>query len=204
MRKGNLWIIAAPSGAGKTSLVAQLTGLLADLVVSVSHTTREPRPGEMEGINYYFVSESEFLTLRERGVFLESAEVFGHHYGTSKELVLQSISEGKDVILEIDWQGARLVRERLPQSRSIFILPPSILALKTRLEKRKQDSPQVIEQRLKKAKAEMQHYPEFDYLIFNEDFEKAALDLKNIISAARLEKIPQKAAHEALITELLA
>jgi guanylate kinase len=192
---GTLYIVSAPSGAGKTSLLTELVPLDEQLKLSVSHTTRAPRPGEQDGIHYHFVSVEEFEAEVEKGAFIESANVFGNYYGTSEQSIRNQLAEGFDVILEIDWQGARQVRERVEQSVSIFILPPSVETLRKRLSQRGQDDEQTIERRMKQATDEMSHYPEYDYLVFNDDF-KEALDQLAAIFKANRQKIALITARE--------
>ncbi|MDD6318111.1 MAG: guanylate kinase [Succinatimonas hippei] len=190
MKKGQLFIVSAPSGAGKSSLInALLTRFNADdsMRLSISHTTRAPRPGEVNHVAYHFVSEDEFKTLIARGAFYEYANVFGHYYGTSREIVEQWVSEGKDVLFDIDWQGARQIRKISPDARSIFIIPPSLDELKHRLETRGQDSEDVIDGRMEKAMREISHYSEYDHVIINDDFDKALNEFRSIIIAARDE-----------------
>ena len=177
----NLFIIAAPSGCGKTSLVEALIKNAKNLYVSVSHTTRPPRPDEVNGINYYFVSINEFEEMVKQNAFIEHAMVFDNHYGSSSQLIKENLDEGIDVILEIDWQGARQVKENMPNSVSIFILPPSKEALLGRLQQRAQDNDATINKRMSDAKNQMQHFNEFDYLIINDDFNSALNDLNLII-----------------------
>ena len=192
---GTLYIVSAPSGAGKTSLLTELVPLDEQLKLSVSHTTRAPRPGEQAGIHYHFVSVEEFEAEVEKGAFIESANVFGNYYGTSEQSIRNQLAEGFDVILEIDWQGARQVRERVEQSVSIFILPPSVETLRKRLSQRGQDDEQTIERRMKQAVDEMSHYPEYDFLVFNDDF-KEALDQLAAIFKANRQKIALITARE--------
>lgn len=182
---GQLYIVSAPSGAGKTSLLAELVPADPQLKLSVSHTTRAKREGEIDGQHYHFVSHPVFQAQLEKGLFLESAQVFDNYYGTSEESVRQQLDDGYDVILEIDWQGARQVRERIPDSQSVFILPPSIDALRQRLAGRGQDSEEIIERRMQDARNELSHYPEYDYLVFNEDFQQALAELAAIFVANR-------------------
>ncbi len=203
MAKGRLFIVAAPSGAGKTSLVAALLKQDAKLMVSVSHTTRPKRPGEEHGINYFFVSREEFLQGVEGQGFLEHAEVFGNFYGTSQQWVDETLAKGLDVILEIDWQGAQQVRRLRPDTRSIFILPPSLEALKQRLEGRGQDAPEVIARRLQEAAEELSHYGEFNYLVVNDVFEVALQDLAAIFRAERLSVESQSIRHQASLSKML-
>ena len=177
----NLFIIAAPSGCGKTSLVEALIKKTKNLCVSVSHTTRPPRPDEVNGINYYFVSINEFEEMIKNNAFVEHATVFDNHYGSSTKLIREKLDEGVDVILEIDWQGARQVKENMPNAISIFILPPSNKALLSRLKQRAQDNDETISKRMSDAQNQMQHFNEFDYLVINEDFNSALNDLNLII-----------------------
>ena len=202
---GTLYIIAAPSGAGKTSLVKALLQALPEVEVSISHTTRAPRPGERDGVDYYFVTEADFRSLIEQDLFLEYAQVFGHdyYYGTNREVVLQRLRVGIDVILEIDWQGARQVRSLMPESCAIFILPPSLSTLRQRLLGRAQDSSVVIEQRMAAAVREMSHYDEFDYLIINDEFANALTALQAIFVANRQRKAVQKVRQAELLRALL-
>jgi guanylate kinase len=200
---GCLYIISAPSGAGKTSLVNALVRELADVRVSVSHTTRPPRAGEQEGVNYHFVSAGQFNQMLGEGAFLESAEVFGNHYGTSQHWVRETLAGGTDVILEIDWQGGRQVRRLQPDATTIFILPPSRAALEERLTKRGQDGPDVIARRMAQAVAEMSHYGEADYLVVNDDFATALAELRAILIAQRQRLPRQQQQRQALLTELL-
>ncbi len=204
MTQGTLYIVSAPSGAGKTSLVRALCERLEDVVMAVSHTTRPPRPGEVDGVDYHFVSREQFERMVRAGEFLEHAEVFGNHYGTSRQAVEKELAAGRDVILEIDWQGARQVREKMPEALSIFILPPSREALRERLTQRGQDSEAVIERRMAQAVAEMRHYDEYDYLVINDDFAVALEDLVTIFGAGRLRTPVQAARHRAVIEALLA
>lgn len=203
MAKGNLYIVSAPSGAGKTSLVAALKEQLQELLISISHTTRAKRPGEQDGVNYHFVSQEKFKALMSEDEFLESAEVFGNFYGTSKGWVNANLAEGKDIILEIDWQGAKQVRSKFPEVKTIFILPPSLAALKSRLESRGQDNSEIIAKRLSQAKNEISHYEDFDYLIINDDFKTALEELKAVFLANRLNIQLARARNETLIEQLL-
>ncbi|WJY15050.1 guanylate kinase [Pectobacteriaceae bacterium CE90] len=206
MVQGTLYIVSAPSGAGKSSLIQALlkTQPLYDTQVSISHTTRAKRPGENNGEHYFFVSTDEFKRMIENNDFLEYAEVFGNYYGTSRITIEQILSTGVDIFLDIDWQGAQQIRTRMPMARSIFILPPSKEELERRLRGRGQDSEEVISRRMAQAVAEMNHYAEYDYLIVNDDFNLALMDLKTIIRAERLHLSRQKVRHGALITKLLA
>ena len=201
---GTLYIVSAPSGAGKTSLVKALLEAEPRVRVSVSHTTRAMRPGEVDGVNYHFVSREQFTAMLEQDAFLEHAQVFDNFYGTSQHWVEQTLAEGYDLILEIDWQGAQQVRRLLPQAKSIFILPPTQEALRHRLTNRGQDSAEVIERRMREAVSEMSHYVEFDYLVINDDFGHALEDLKAIFRANQLLQTPQQMRHGGLLSELLA
>ena len=201
MAKGTLFIISAPSGAGKTSLVAEILAQINNIQASISHTTRDCRPGEKNGINYHFVDRQQFGTMIDNNAFLEHAEVFGNFYGTSQEWVKATLDTGIDVILEIDWQGAEQVRSKFAESQSIFILPPSKQALRERLNDRGQDHAEVIEKRIAAATEEMSHYVEADYLVINDDFALALQQLKSIISAQRC-KMPVLG-HEKLLADLL-
>jgi len=201
---GTLYIISAPSGAGKSSLVKALTDADEQIRISVSHTTRAMRPGEVNGVHYHFVERTEFVKMIEHGDFLERAEVFGNLYGTSQSHLQQTLDEGHDLILEIDWQGAEQVRRQMPEARSIFILPPSQQALRQRLTNRGQDSDAIIEGRMREAVSEMSHYVEYDFLIINDDFAHALDDLKAIFRANRLQQRPQQQHFTQLLSELLA
>nr|VFK16996.1 MAG: guanylate kinase [Candidatus Kentron sp. LPFa]VFK32165.1 MAG: guanylate kinase [Candidatus Kentron sp. LPFa] len=200
---GILYIISAPSGAGKTSLVQALAAADPKVAISVSYTTRPPRPREEHGVHYHFVSEQAFRDMRAHDAFLEYAEVFGNHYGTSGEWIGERLGEGLDIILEIDWQGARQAREKVPDCVSIFILPPSRDALRERLRDRRQDDDAVIAKRMREAKAESIHFDEFDYLIVNDDFHRALSDLQAILWAGRLRRFRQAKNHQPLIASLL-
>jgi len=201
---GTLYIVSAPSGAGKTSLVKALLDAQPQVRVSVSHTTRPMRPGEVDGVNYHFVSREEFLERLEHDEFLEHAEVFGNRYGTSQRWLEQTLSEGVDLILEIDWQGAQQVRRLMPQAKSIFILQPTQEALRQRLTNRSQDSDDVSEKRMREAVSEMTHYVEYDYLVINGDFAHALIDLPAIVRANQLLQPAQQRRFEALLGQLLA
>ena len=200
---GTLYIVSAPSGAGKTSLVRQLIGQVSDLVLSVSHTTRENRNGESDGIDYHFISTGAFVEMINNAEFLEHAQVFGHYYGTSEAWVKNQLKTGLDVILEIDWQGVTQVRRLMPEACSIFILPPSRAILEERLRNRGRDSDEVIAQRLAEAKEEMSHYSEANYLIINDDFDAALAQLKSVLMANRTKIGPQAESHSKIISELL-
>lgn len=204
MTKGSLFIVAAPSGAGKTSLVNALVAQQSDVRLSVSHTTRLPREGEVDGQDYFFVGQDSFAQMRDVGAFLESATVFDNSYGTSSETVFAQLQQGFDVILEIDWQGAEQVRHNFPDSTSIFILPPSKSALEQRLRGRGQDNDETIARRMRDAENEMSHYVEFDYLIVNDQFDVALTDLAAIIIARRHSIAVQKQVNLELLMELLA
>ena len=177
----NLFIIAAPSGCGKTSLVEALIKKTKNICVSVSHTTRSPRADEVNGINYHFISIKEFKEMINNNAFVEHAIVFDNHYGSSTKLITEKLDKGIDVILEIDWQGARQVKENMPNAISIFILPPSKKELLARLQQRAQDNDETIKKRMSDAQNQMQHFSEFDYLVINDDFNKALNDLNIII-----------------------
>jgi len=183
---GHVFVVAAPSGAGKSSLVNALLKQDGSIRLSVSLTTRAPRPGETHGREYHFVSGEEFAACQARGEFLETAEVHGNWYGTSRPWIEQQLADGHDVLLEIDWQGAQQVRRHFPRAVGVFILPPSMEALKARLEQRGQDRPEVIARRLNAARGEIAHAPEFDYVVINERFEQALAELAAIVTAARL------------------
>jgi len=202
--RGQLLIVSAPSGAGKTSLIKALMEQDDRVEVSVSHTTRPQRPGEVEGVNYFFVSTDAFSEMRESGAFFESAEVFGHLYGTSLAQLEARLSEGADVILEIDWQGAQQVRKLLPDSAWLFILPPSLDALKARLQARGQDEADTIDIRMRAARHEMSHWDEADYLIINDQFETALAALQALVRSLRLRTGQQQSALQDLIEDLLA
>jgi len=197
-----MFIVSAPSGAGKTSLVRRLISELPDITVSISHATRAKRPGETAGHDYHFVSRAEFEEMIHNDRFLEYAEVFDNYYGTSVDAVEESLDKGHDVILEIDWQGAAQVRQKLNDVISVFILPPSRATLIERLQGRGQDSDEVIERRTAEAVAEMQQYHRADYLIVNDDFDQALTELKSVILAHRVTKSRQAQRHAGLITSL--
>ncbi|HUF21649.1 MAG TPA: guanylate kinase [Burkholderiales bacterium] len=199
---GNVFVICAPSGAGKTSLARALLTHDPHVHLSVSHTTRPARPGEENGRHYLFVSRDAFQRMLENGEFLESAEVHGHLYGTSQKWIEQQRAEGHDILLEIDWQGARQVRRLLPDTVGIFVLPPSLEALRGRLTERRQDSKAVIERRLAAARSEISHVEEFDYVIINRHFDDAVEDLASIVRAARLRLAIQVSRNSALINSL--
>lgn len=199
---GSLFVIAAPSGAGKTSLVKALVEKTPDLQVSISHTTRPMRKGEQDGVNYFFVDQSRFVEMVEQDDFLEHATVYGNQYGTSRAWVLSHLSKGVDVILEIDWQGARQVHSLFPEAVLIFILPPSMAALRERLEGRRQDDADTIARRMHLARNETMHYSEFEYLVVNDGFDDALADLRHIVCAHRL-KTDVQVTHKAQLLESL-
>ncbi len=201
--QGNLFIVSAPSGAGKTSLLKALLERDADLKLSVSHTTRTPRPGEVDGVHYHFVSVDEFMRLAGEGAFLEQAQVFDNYYGTSQSAVQSLLDEGHDVVLEIDWQGARQVRKAFPEAISIFIVPPSVAALRERLGNRGQDDEAIIERRMRDARSELSHYAEYDYLVVNDDFDLALDELQCIVRAERLKLTRSAARNAAALQEML-
>ncbi len=202
-RSGILFIVSAPSGAGKTSLVHALLASDDKLSVSVSHTTRPRRPSEVAGVNYHFIQRRTFTDMIAANAFLEHAEVFSNFYGTSRQAVQTELATGKDVILEIDWQGAALVRQTRPDAASIFIVPPSQAALRARLQTRAQDDPDVIESRLAEARGEMAHFHEFDYLVINDDFGTALLELSAIVLAERCRQSHSAGLNQRLLDELL-
>lgn len=200
---GSVFIVAAPSGGGKTSLVKKLVNEMNSMEISISHTTRDKRAGEVDGIDYFFVSKDIFSQMIEKEQFIEHAHVFGCHYGTSFEQIHKRLQRGIDVILDIDWQGAAQIRQQFPNTVSVFILPPSLTELKQRLMSRKRDNLDIIEDRMQRAQDEMRHYEEFDYLIINDDFEKAALELQFIVQAHRLRLASQQIVHRKLLSLLL-
>ena len=200
---GCLFVLAAPSGGGKTSLVRALLEREPGMRLSVSYTTRPPRPGERDGVDYHFVDEPTFMSLKDKGEFLEHAFVHGNWYATSATWLSHEVHAGHDVLLEIDWQGARQVRHLISGSVLIFILPPSLASLRERLTKRGQDTDEVITRRMEAAREEMRHCGEFDYVIMNQDFARAVDDLSVIVRAARLAATRQQVRHAALIADLL-
>ncbi|EEH67881.1 MULTISPECIES: guanylate kinase [Acinetobacter] len=200
---GLLFVVSAASGTGKTSLVKALLDRVSNLHVSVSHTTRNQRPGELDGVHYHFTNKESFLSQVKEGGFIEYAEVFGNYYGTSQAKVKEQLQQGHDVLLEIDWQGAEQVRRLFPESKQIFILPPTQYDLRQRLSNRGTDSVEVIEHRLSCAVEDMRHFASFDYVIINDDFNKAVHDLEAIITANRLETLQQSSRHQQLIENLL-
>ena len=204
MAKGNLYIISAPSGAGKTSLIKKLLPAMDKITVSVSHSTRPQRPGEIDGIDYFFTSVEKFQEIIAHSGFLEYARVFDNFYGTAQSSVEENLNKGIDVILEIDWQGAQQIRHQLPNTITIFILPPSTDILRQRLQERGQDNEAIIDRRMQDAAKEMSHYAEYDYLVINDDFNTALNALKSIILANRLSIGRQQYQLESLLVDLLA
>lgn len=200
---GLLFVVSAASGTGKTSLVKALLERVNNLHVSVSHTTRGQRPGELDGVHYHFTQKQDFIDLVEQGGFIEYAEVFGNYYGTAQATVKEQLAKGHDVLLEIDWQGAQQVRNLFPESKQIFILPPSQFDLRERLSNRGTDAVDVIEHRLGCAVEDMQQYVNFDYVIINDDFNKALHDLEAVIIANRLVLSQQANRHQELIQKLI-
>lgn len=203
LRRGKLFVIAAPSGAGKTSLVKALLQRMPELHVSISHTTRSRRPTEVDGREYYFVSVPEFRRLEAAGEFLEHAQVFDNYYGTGRRPVETQLEKGQDVVLEIDWQGAQQVRRALPECLTIFILPPSRRALEERLRNRATDSNEVIERRLRDAVSDMAHWREFNYVVVNDDFERAVSELMRIVAGEGEDLRAGRPALEPLLATLL-
>lgn len=201
--KGILYTVSAPSGAGKTSLVNALVQSNPEVCVSVSHTTRPQRPGEKDGVNYHFVDHDQFEAMLAQDAFLEHARVFNNLYGTSRHWVLETLEQGLDVILEIDWQGAKQVREQLPETVGLFILPPSLASLRQRLTGRGQDNPEVIEARMNEAISEMSHFQDADYLIINDDFTTALAQFQALITSQHLRLGRQAQIHATLLRELL-
>ena len=201
--KASLFVIAAPSGAGKTSLIAAAVEQMDNIQISVSHTTRSPRPDDREGRDYFFISKALFEQMIQEDRFLEHATVFGQLYGTSKDWAKEQLRQGIDVIFELDWQGARSIKSLFPQAITVFILPPSLEALKKRLIGRDQDRREVIQQRMEGAKETISHYSEFDYVIVNDDFDRSLQRLIHIILAARQRQAVQALQHQDLLAELL-
>lgn len=201
--KGTLYVVSAPSGAGKTSLLKAVLQKLPELKLSISHTTRPQRPGEQDGVDYHFVDQATFQQMLDEQRFLEHAQVFDNFYGTSRDWLEQQLVEGHDVILEIDWQGARQVHKLMPESSGIFILPPSREELLNRLTNRGQDSDEVIAKRMAAATAEMKHYDEYDYVVINDNFDVACAELEAIFTARRLQIESQKVRQHHLINDLL-
>lgn len=202
---GNLFIIAAPSGAGKSSLIRALLDKDSEqsMQVSVSSTTRAPRPGEVDGVHYHFLTKEAFEQRIQAGEFYEWAQVFGNYYGTSRKMVESLLANGKDVFLDIDWQGAQQVRDHHPEVRSVFIIPPSLAILEQRLRSRGQDSEAVIAERMAKAQAEMSHYHEFDYLLVNDDFDSTLASLEHIVLGQRHKMPHQQIRYSTVLKELL-
>ncbi len=203
MTNGTLYIISAASGAGKTTLVSAVLEQVDDLEVSVSHTTRAPREGEVDGVNYHFVDKHTFEAMVEDSEFIEYATVFGNMYGTSRQHIQEQLLKGKDVILEIDWQGARQIRQLMPDCKSVYIVPPSTEALRERLTSRGKDDEEIIARRMQEAISEMSHYVEFDYLIINDDFDEARDNLAAIIRGNRMLHEHQQQKHADLLARLL-
>ena len=199
---GSLFVISAPSGAGKTSLVHALLATNKQIDLSVSYTTRAPREGEVDGVAYHFVSRETFVEMAGRGEFLESAEVYGNFYGTSQSWISQEIGKGRDILLEIDWQGAAQVRRLFPDCISIFILPPSINALEQRLNGRGTDSAEIIARRMEAVREDVAHVAEFDYVIINDNLNEALAQFNAVVLAARLRGTKQLARHQTLINQL--
>ncbi|MCK7594487.1 guanylate kinase [Pseudomarimonas salicorniae] len=202
--RGNLFIVAAPSGAGKSSLVNAVLEIEPTISLSISFTSRGARPGERHAQHYHFVSKDEFETMIAAGEFFEHAVVHGDYKGTARQSVEPQLAAGRDVLLEIDWQGARQVRAKIPEAITVFILPPSRAALDERMRKRGQDSEAVIQQRLAAAREEMSHLHDFDYVIVNEDFDAAVQEMRSIFIASRLRRAQQLERHAALVQGLLA
>jgi len=201
--RGNLFILSAPSGAGKSSLISALLNKHSDMKVSVSHTTRSPRPGEENGVHYHFVSVEEFKALIEKNDFFEWAQVFDNYYGTSKQAIETQLAAGIDVFLDIDWQGAQQIRKLVEDVETIFILPPSKEELESRLTNRGQDSSEVIAGRMAKAQSETSHYNEYDYVVVNDDFDTALAEIETIVMARRLSLKSQAQRHQTLLDNLL-
>ena len=202
MNSSGLYVVAAPSGGGKTSLIKALLEKDERVSLSVSYTTRVARPGEQDGVHYHFVDDSTFIGLIEKSAFLEHAEVFGHRYGTGRDAVEKKLHAGFDVLLDIDWQGARQIRKSFPSCCTIFILPPTLQALRNRLARRGQDSAEIIDGRMREARAEISHSSEFDYLIINDDFDQALADLQSIVRHRKPHRPYQKNHYQDLLAEL--
>jgi len=201
--EANLYVVAAPSGGGKTSLIRALLEKDDRVSLSVSYTTRAPRPGEVDGVHYHFVDHPTFVRLIRQGAFFEYAEVFGHCYGTGRDEMETKLKAGQDVLLDIDWQGARQIRESFSSCCTIFILPPSLEVLRNRLARRGQDGKEVIDRRMREARAEISHWKEFDYLIINDDFDEALSDLQSIVRHRKLHRVDQENRYDDLLAELL-
>ncbi len=199
---GNLFVISAPSGAGKTSLVSALLKINKQISLSVSYTTRAPRPGEIEGVSYHFVTREKFTEMAQHGDFIESAEVYGNLYGTSQNWISQETAKGHDILLEIDWQGAAQVRSKFPHSIGIFILPPSLATLESRLKARNQDSAEIISKRMQAAREDISHLAEFDYVIINDKLDEALQQLNAVVVAAGVSRNRQLARLSELIYQL--
>lgn len=202
-KSGSLFIIAAPSGAGKTSLVKALVDNMKDVEVSVSHTTRQPRADETDGVAYHFVNEQDFRQLINQNQFLEYAKVFGNYYGTARDWVNTRLATGRNIILEIDWQGAQQVKSQFRNSVSIFVLPPSYEALRERLVSRQHDDTETIERRMDAAREEMSHYKEFDYIVINDDFDTALAEIKTVITATSLGSCRQSAFYDEFVDKIM-
>ena len=203
MNDSRLYVVAAPSGGGKTSLISALLKKDERVQLSVSYTTRPPRPGEVDSVHYHFVDEDSFQTLIDRKAFLEYASVFDYHYGTSREAVEQQLAAGFDVLLDIDWQGARQIRNSFPSSRSIFVIPPSLDVLRQRLIERGQDNDTVVQRRMRDAQAEISHWDEFDFLIINDKFDEALGELHSIIRSGNLRQPYDQKQYGEILAELL-
>jgi len=203
LNKPNLYVVAAPSGGGKTSLIRALLEKDEKASLSISHTTRAPRPGEVEGLHYHFVDDSTFTRMIAENAFLEHAQVFDNRYGTGRDAVSLKLAAGYDIILDIDWQGARQIRGNFPDCCTIFILPPSLEVLRNRLANRGQDSLEVIERRMKDARAEISHWSEFDFVIINDDFDETLADLQSIVRHRKPCRPQQKDRNDDLVAELL-
>ena len=203
MNDSRLYVVAAPSGGGKTSLISALLKKDERVQLSVSYTTRPPRPGEVDSVHYHFVDEDLFQTLIDRKAFLEYASVFDYHYGTSREAVEQQLAAGFDVILDIDWQGARQIRNSFPSSRSIFVIPPSLDVLRQRLIERGQDNDTVVQRRMRDAQAEISHWDEFDFLIINDKFDEALGELHSIIRSGQPRQPYDQKQNGEILAELL-
>jgi guanylate kinase len=203
LSESGLFVVAAPSGGGKTSLINSLLDKDRQIKLSVSHTTRPARPGEVDGVHYHFVDDETFLDLMERDAFLEHAQVFDYRYGTGREAVEQQLAAGFDVILDIDWQGARQIRSTFPTCRTIFIIPPSVESLRQRLVRRGQDSEAVIRRRMRDAQAEISHWDEFDAIIVNDDFERALSELHALVRSEKQPSQPNSSQSMEVLVELL-